>query len=189
MNFPMIFSTWREVNDFGFHEAIMDDTAWMAFGISLVVGGICSLVYYILVGKSASLSNLLTWLVAMVIGLVINFFVVDTVIVGSPINKQNGVNQNSFVYEFSFFHSIDNHANELVKSKRYKDNPEAKQKINELKRNLSKAIEQGKDIVLTYELSCLLWTLLAFVLISYCVKNSTQQASGVPTYWPQKRNS
>jgi hypothetical protein len=188
MSFPMIFCTWKEANDFGFHDAIMDDTAWMAFGIALVVGGLCSLIYYLVVGKSARMSNLLTWFIALVLGLAINFFVTDSIIVGSPISKQNGVNQNSLVYEYSFFHSIDNHAKELVNSKKYKDNPEAKQKINDRKRDLSKAVEKGKDVVLTYELSCLFWTLFAFIFVSYCIKNSTEQASSVPTYWPQKRN-
>ena len=35
MSFPMIFCTWKEANDFNFHQAIMDDTAWMALGLAL----------------------------------------------------------------------------------------------------------------------------------------------------------
>lgn len=188
MSFPMFFCTWEEANDFTFHQAIMDDTAWMALVISLVIGGLSALCFYLIVGKSARLSNILNWVVAMIIGLVINFLVISSIIIGEPINKKNGVNQNSVVYEYSFFHSIDVHAKELVTSKKYRDNNDAKQKINDYKRKLSTNIEKGKDIVLTYELSCLFWALLSFVIISYCVKNSTEQASNVPTYWPQKRN-
>lgn len=189
MSFPMIFTTWKEANDFKFHQAIMDDTAWMAFVIALAVGGLIALAYYLIVGKSARLANKLTWFLALAISLVVNFVITDSIIVGEPISKKNGVNQNSMVYEYSFFHSIDNHASELIKSKKYKDNTDAKQKINQRKQKLSKAIEKGEDIVLTYELSCLFWTALAFVLLSYCVKNSTEQASNVPTFWPQKRQS
>lgn len=188
MSFPMIFCTWKEANDFNFHQAIMDDTAWMAFGLALVVGGLTALAYYFIVGKSARLANKLTWTMALIISLVINFLVTSSIIIGQPINKKNGVNQNSLVYEYSFFHSIDDHAKNLIMSKKYRDNNEAKQKINERKRKLSTDIEKDKDIVLTYELSCLLWTLLSFVIVSYSVKNSTQQASNVPTFWPQKRN-
>ena len=188
MSFPMIFTTWKEANDFKFHQAIMDDTAWMSFGIALVVGGLIAFIYYVIVGNSARLANKLTWALALAISLVVNFVITDTIIVGEPISNRNGVNQNSIVYEYSFFHSIDNHANELIKSKKYKDNTEAKLKINERKQKLSKAIVKGKDIVLTYELSCIFWTLFAFVLISYLIKNSTKQASNVPTYWPQKRH-
>lgn len=188
MKFPMFFCTWEEANDFNFHQTIMDDTAWMAFVIALVVGGLSALIYYLIVGKSARLSNKLTWFLAMIISLVINFLVTSSFIIGEPINKKNGVNQNSLVYEYSIFHSIDVHAKNLVTSNKYRDNNEAKQKINNYKRKLSTAIEQGKDIVLTYELSCLFWALLSFVIISYCVKNSTEVSSNVPTYWPQKRN-
>ena len=126
----MIFCTWKEANDFGFHQAIMDDTVWMAFCIALVVGALISVIYYIVVGKSASLSNILTWFIAMVIGLSINYLITEMIVVGSPVNRQNGVIQNSLVYGYSFFHSIDNHTKELVTSKKYKDNPEAKEKIN-----------------------------------------------------------
>lgn len=187
MSFPMIFTTWKEANDFKFHQAIMDDTAWMAFGIALVVGGLTAFIYYMVVGKSVRLANKLTWLLALAISLMINFLITVSIIVGEPISHKNGVNQNSIVYEYSFFHSIDNHATELIKSKKYKDNTQAKQKINDRKQKLSKDIEKGNDIVPTYELSCLFWTLFAFVIVSYLVKNSTQVASNVPTYWPQKR--
>ena len=188
MRFPMFFSTWIEANDFGFHEAIMNDTAWMAFGIALVVGGLSSLIYYLVVGKSARMSNLLTWFIAMLIGLAINYSVTDRVLVGSPVDKKSGVDTKSLVYKYSFFYSIDNHATNLIKSDKYKNNPEAKKKINKYKVELSKQITKGEDIVFSYELSCLFWTLLAFVFVSYCVKNSTEQASSIPTYWPQKRN-
>lgn len=188
MKFPMFFCSWEEANDFGFHQAIMDDTACMAFVIALVVGGLSALIYYMIVGNSARLANRLTWVLAMIVSLVINFGVTSIFIVGEPISKKNGVNQNSLVYENSFFHSVDVHAKNLITSKKYRDNKEAKQKINNYKRKLSTDIEKGKDIVPTYELSCLFWTLFSFVLISYCVKNSTKQASNVPTYWPQKRN-
>ena len=184
----MFFCSWDEANDFGFHQSIMDDTAWMAFFIALVVGGLIAVLYYLIVGKSAKLSNLLTWFLAMVIALAANYLITDSFVVGSPVSPKDGVNRNSLVYEYSFFHSIDEHANFLVTQK-YKNNPQAKQKINQRKQTLSKLIENGKDIVLTYELSCLFWTLVFFVFASYCVKNSTEQASGIPTYWPQKRNA
>lgn len=188
MNFPMFFCTWEETNDFGFHQAIMDDTAWMAFVIALVVGGLSAFIYYMIVGKSARLANRLTWALALIVSLVINFVLTSTVLIGEPISKKNGVNKNSLVYEYSFFHSIDAHAADLVTSKKYRNNKEAKQKINKYKRDLSRSIDSGRDIVPTYEMSCLIWTLLSFVFVSYCVKNSTEQASNVPTYWPQKRN-
>lgn len=185
----MFFCTWEEANDFNFHQAIMDDTAWMALVIALVIGGLSAFVYYMIVGKSARLSNKLSWFLAMIVSLFINFLVTSSFIVGEPISKKNGVNQNSLVYKYSFFHSIDVHAKDLVMSRKYRENNEAKQKINNFKRKLSTNIEKGKDIVLTYEMSCLFWTLLSFVIISYCVKNSTEQSSNVPTYWPQRRNS
>lgn len=183
MKFPMIFCSWVEGNDFDFHQTIMDDTAWMAFVIALIVGGLSAFIYYLVVGKSARLSNRMTWALAMLVSLVVNFVITSAIIVGEPIDKKNGVNQNSLVYEHSFFHSIDEHAMNLVKSKKYKYNNEAKQKINDYKRKLSGNIEKGRDIVLTYELSCLFWTVLGFLIVSYSVKNSTEQASNVPTYW------
>ena len=109
------------------------------------------------------------------------------IFVGEPVERKNGVNKDSLVYKCSFFRSIDNHAGDLIKSPRYKDNEEAKDKVNKRKKDLTKELDRGDRFVVCYELSCLIWTLLSFVLISYCVKNYTAQASHVPTYWPQKK--
>lgn len=185
MNFPMFLCFWEEAGDFGFHKAIMDDTSIKAFVGALVVGGLIAGAYYLIVGKSARNANKLTWSVALIISLVVNFLLTSMIFVGEPVDRKNGVNKDSLVYKCSFFKSIDSHATDLIK--RYEDNDEAKDKVNNRKKELTKELDRGGDIVVYYELSCLIWTLVGFVLFSYCIKNMTQQASHVPTYWPQKK--
>lgn len=187
MNFPMFLCFWEEAGDFGFHKAIMDDTSIWAFVGALVVGGLIAGAYYFIVGKSARNANKLTWSVALIISLVVNFLLTSMIFVGEPVDRKNGVNKDSLVYECSFFRSIDKHATDLIKSSRYGDNEEAKDKINNRKKELTKELDRGDRFVVCYELSCLIWTLVGFVLCSYCIKNMTQQASHVPTYWPQKK--
>lgn len=188
MNFPMFFCSWEAAKDYGFHEAILNETAWLGFMIALFCGAVAAVLYYLIVGKSAKLSNLLTWFVAMIIAIGADILVSDTILVGKPVNPKEGITNESLTYKYSFYEAIDSHAKATCESKKYKDNPEGKKKVNDYKRKITKSIDNGDDFRLMYELNCIFWTLIFFVLASYAVKNSTEMASNIPTYWPQKQN-
>lgn len=186
MKFPMIFCSWEEHNKYGFHQFIIDDTGWAAFGTAIAIGLVIAIIYYLIVGKNSRMANLSTWVIALIASLILSFFVSDKIFVGEPLNKRKGVTTESITYKHSFFHAIDTKEKSLHNSPKYKDDPAAKEKISEYKNKLEKELVKGHDIVTSYNISCVFWTLIFFILTSYVVKNWQAATSTVPTYWPSK---
>lgn len=186
MKFPMIFCSWEEHNKFGFHQFIIDDTGWAAFGTAIAIGLVIAVIYYLIVGKNSRMANLSTWVIALIASLILSFFVSDKIFVGEPLNRKEGITKESITYKHSFFHAIDTKEKNLIDSKKYREDPAAKEKISNYKKELVKKIEKGQDMVMTYNMSCVFWTLIFFILTSYVVKNWQASTSTVPTYWPSK---
>lgn len=186
MKFPMIFCNWEENNKFGFHQFIIDDTGWTAFGTAIAIGLVIAIIYYLIVGKNSRMANLSTWVIALIASLILSFFVTDKIFIGEPLSKKKGVNKESVTYKHSIFHAINTQQDNLFKSKEYKNNTAAKEKISDYKTKLEKELAKGNDIVMSYNMSCVFWTLIFFILASYVVKNWQAATSTVPTYWPSK---
>lgn len=186
MNFPMIFCHWGQGDKWGFHQFILDDTGWAAFGTALAIGIVIAVVYYLIVGRNSRMANLTTWIIALIASLVVSYLVTDKIFVGEPLNNEKGVTKESITYKHSFFHAIEVKYDNLRNSPKYRDDSKAKEKISEYKKKLENEVKKGNDMVLSYCMSCVFWTLIFFVLASYIVKNWQAATATVPTYWPSK---
>ena len=165
------FSSEAYKDQYGFHSAYFADGSGYLTGflLSLGIGVFLALCFYfgLCNGKSAKPATRINWWVTLLLVAVITYFVCDMVVIGAAGQPGTG-----------FYAFCQDYANNYV-SEHVGNNQTVQACLLEYNTIIDN-LNQGNDVALMFNLNNVFYSVLAFVLTSFGVKNLTKHGSQVP---------
>lgn len=157
-------------DQYGFHSAYFADRSGYLTGflLSLGIGVFLALCFYfgLCNGKSAKPATRINWWVTLLLVAVITYFVCDMVVIGAAGQPGTG-----------FYAFCQDYANNYV-SEHVGNNQTVQACLLEYNTIIDN-LNQGKDVALMFNLNNVFYSVLAFVLTSFGVKNLTKHGSQI----------
>ena len=164
------FSSEAYKDQYGFHSAYFADGSGYLTGflLSLVIGVFLALCFYfgLCNGKSAKPATRINWWVTLLLVAVITYFVCDMVVIGAAGQPGTG-----------FYAFCQDYANNYV-SEHVGNNQTVQACLLEYNTIIDN-LNQGNDVALMFNLNNVFYSVLAFVLTSFGVKNLTKHGSQI----------
>ena len=158
-------------DQYGFHSAYFADGSGYLTGflLSLGIGVFLALCFYfgLCNGKSAKPATRINWWVTLLLVAVITYFVCDMVVIGAAGQPGTG-----------FYAFCQDYANNYV-SEHVGNNQTVQACLLEYNTIIDN-LNQGNDVALMFNLNNVFYSVLAFVLTSFGVKNLTKHGSQIP---------
>ena len=157
-------------DQYGFHSAYFADGSGYLTGflLSLGIGVFLALCFYfgLCNGKSAKPATRINWWVTLLLVAVITYFVCDMVVIGAAGQPGTG-----------FYAFCQDYANNYV-SEHVGNNQTVQACLLEYNTIIDN-LNQGNDVALMFNLNNVFYSVLAFVLTSFGVKNLTKHGSQI----------
>ena len=157
-------------DQYGFHSAYFADGSGFMIGLllSLGIGVVMALCFYfgLCNGKSAKPATRINWWVTLLLVAVITYFVCDMVVIGAAGQPGTG-----------FYAFCQDYANNYV-SEHVGNNQTVQACLLEYNTIIDN-LNQGNDVALMFNLNNVFYSVLAFVLTSFGVKNLTKHGSQI----------
>ena len=164
------FSSEAYKDQYGFHSAYFADGSGYLTGflLSLGIGVFLALCFYfgLCNGKSAKPATRINWWVTLLLVAVITYFVCDMVVIGAAGQPGTG-----------FYAFCQDYANNYV-SEHVGNNQTVQACLLEYN-TIIENLNQGNDVALMFNLNNVFYSVLAFVLTSFGVKNLTKHGSQI----------
>ena len=164
------FSSEAYKDQYGFHSAYFADGSGYLTGflLSLGIGVFLALCFYfgLCNGKSAKPAIRANWWVTLLLVAVITYFVCDMVVIGAAGQPGTG-----------FYAFCQDYANNYV-SEHVGNNQTVQACLLEYN-TIVDNLNQGNDVALMFNLNNVFYSVLAFVLTSFGVKNLTKHGSQI----------
>ena len=164
------FSSEAYKDQYGFHSAYFADGSGYLTGflLSLGIGVFLALCFYfgLCNGKSAKPATRINWWVTLLLVAVITYFVCDMVVIGAAGQPGTG-----------FYAFCQDYANNYV-SEHVGNNQTVQACLLEYN-TIVDNLNQGNDVALMFNLNNVFYSVLAFVLTSFGVKNLTKHGSQI----------
>ncbi|CAK7086295.1 MAG: hypothetical protein BACB_04408 [Bacteroides thetaiotaomicron] len=164
------FSSEAYKDQYGFHSAYFADGSGYLTGflLSLGIGVFLALCFYfgLCNGKSAKPATRINWWVTLLLVAVITYFVCDMVVIGAAGQPGTG-----------FYAFCQDYANNYV-SEHVGNNQTVQACLLEYNTIIDN-LNQGNDVALMFNLNNVFYSVLAFVLTSFGVKNLTKHGSQI----------
>lgn len=164
------FSSEAYKDQYGFHSAYFADGSGYLTGflLSLGIGVFLALCFYfgLCNGKSAKPATRINWWVTLFLVAVITYFVCDMVVIGAAGQPGTG-----------FYAFCQDYANNYV-SEHVGNNQTVQACLLEYNTIIDN-LNQGNDVALMFNLNNVFYSVLAFVLTSFGVKNLTKHGSQI----------
>ena len=164
------FSSEAYKDQYGFHSAYFADGSGYLTGflLSLGIGVFLALCFYfgLCNGKSAKPATRINWWVTLLLVAVITYFVCDMVVIGAAGQPGTG-----------FYAFCQDYANSYV-SEHVGNNQTVQACLLEYN-TIVDNLNQGNDVALMFNLNNVFYSVLAFVLTSFGVKNLTKHGSQI----------
>ena len=169
--FYFLVTSWEAYKDqYGFHSAYFADGSGFMIGLllSLGIGVVMALCFYfgLCNGKSAKPATRINWWVTLLLVAVITYFVCDMVVIGAAGQPGTG-----------FYAFCQDYANNYV-SEHVGNNQTVQACLLEYNTIIDN-LNQGKDVALMFNRNSVSYSVLAFVLTSFGVKNLTKHGSQI----------
>ena len=157
-------------DQYGFHSAYFADGSGYLTGflLSLGIGVFLALCFYfgLCNGKSSKPATRINWWVTLLLVAVITYFVCDMVVIGAAGQPGTG-----------FYAFCQDYANNYV-SEHVGNNQTVQACLLEYNTIIDN-LNQGNDVALMFNLNNVFYSVLAFVLTSFGVKNLTKHGSQI----------
>lgn len=164
------FSSEAYKDQYGFHSTYFADGSGYLTGflLSLGIGVFLALCFYfgLCNGKSAKPATRINWWVTLLLVAVITYFVCDMVVIGAAGQPGTG-----------FYAFCQDYANNYV-SEHVGNNQTVQACLLEYNTIIDN-LNQGNDVALMFNLNNVFYSVLAFVLTSFGVKNLTKHGSQI----------
>ena len=164
------FSSEAYKDQYGFHSAYFADGSGYLTGflLSLGIGVFLALCFYfgLCTGNSAKPATRINWWITLLLVAVITYFVCDMVVIGAAGQPGTG-----------FYAFCQDYANNYV-SEHVGNNQTVQACLLEYNTIIDN-LNQGNDVALMFNLNNVFYSVLAFVLTSFGVKNLTKHGSQI----------
>lgn len=172
-------SAWNDGYFYHSNYFVDENTFLWAFLTSFGIGAVVAAIFYfgLCNGKTAKYATHFNWVIALILACITAYLVSNVVFIGGQKLDDNG----NEVSSSGFYKSCKEHYLKKINNESmFRDNEEQGTALLSKHNDIITALEQRQDVALPFNGTNTAISLLAFIILSFSIKNLTKHGSAIP---------